>query len=86
MSSCTEWSSPFFPKLIKLCESISVEFCIDKSSDIEFLNVDFEKDTETANHLLYRILTDLFDIDKSSPVAVIMHHATNEDVLIDEKR
>jgi hypothetical protein len=81
-----KWSSQFFDKLIAFCIKEGIEYSIAKESangSLEFLYIDFDKDSNRAHNYVKKILQEIFELDVNTKLFIRLENATLEDELID---
>ena len=81
------WSNKFIQKLTELCNHEEIKYSITKENDkesLEFLCIDFDKDSHVAYKFVRRILLEIFKVDEAVKLFVRLENATTEDNLIDK--
>jgi len=82
----SDWSHDVFQKLREICNREKIEYVITEKNDtspIEFLCIDFGKDSYAAHEFIKRIILELFGMDNNVKLFVRLENATVEDRLID---
>jgi hypothetical protein len=82
-----KWSINFFNKLIDLCENEKIRYSLTKKNDneqLEFLCIDFAKNSHDAYSFIKRILLEVFEVNEDTKLFIRLENATTEDVLIDK--
>ncbi len=81
----SDWSRHFFRKLEKLCKREGIKYEITEKthiSPVEFLCIDFGKDSHAAHEFVKKIILEIFGMDNKVTLFVKLENATIENKLI----
>lgn len=81
-----EWSQGLFPQLKEFCESHGITYFIEVEKalkPLEFLHVDFEKDSAKAHNVVKGIILEVFGFDKDVKLFGKLEHGSVKDELVD---
>ncbi|WP_446011135.1 hypothetical protein [Candidatus Electrothrix sp.] len=75
-----KWSEQFFRSLTEYCDLSQVKYSISKSTEphneLDFLNIDFGKDTHKAHNFVKTIITEIFGLKEDVELFVRLENAT----------
>jgi hypothetical protein len=81
------WSLGYFDKLEEFCKKVGIDYTIEMGGSdkhaMEFLFVDFGKDSARAHEFVVQLLVEVFNVDEDVTLFVRLEDAAVEDRLID---
>ncbi len=83
----SEWSYHFFQKLRRTCDDEKIKYSITGKTDgnpIDFLCIDFGKDTNSAYEFIKKIILEIFRMDNKVKLFVRLENAAVDDRLVDK--
>ena len=80
------WSADFYELVEEKCKERDLDYSIEKKdsdNSLEFINVDFKTDTDSAYAVMVEIMTDIFGYPADKKYLALLDNACIEDRLID---